>query len=373
MIYDMPFSLLGESTTVLYNNDSQDTADQIDNFFDKMGIPARVDDINAGVSVTKYFIQLLDIRVLNKVSRCTESLQLFLGVPFIRVEINDKLSFEIPNRSRQNLSLVDTFKTRSFAHSDAHLPISMGHDLEGRNIVYDLAKMPHLLIAGTTGSGKSVFINSLIISLIYHLPASKLRFFMIDPKRVELSAYKNLPHVVEIANDQTDALRILQDVNDIMSMRYKKLEYDGCKNIKEYNQKHPDSQLPRIVVIIDEFADLMMTSAKETEQLIARIAQLARACGIHLVIATQRPVAKVITGLIKSNLPTRVAFSVASGMDSRIILDKTGAEKLTGRGDMLLSVVGGAPQRIQAPYISSQAIDRVVEHVSGLYSLDRRK
>lgn len=300
------------------------------------------------------------------------------------------MGLEIPNPKRQVVFLSEIMGSQVYADMNSPLAIAMGKDISGKPVVADLAKMPHVLVAGTTGSGKSVAINALILSLIYKAEATKVRMILIDPKMLELSVYEAIPHLLApVVTDMRQAANALNWCVAEMERRYKLMSILGVRNLAGYNQKikdakkestsipHPFSltpdnpdpldEMPLIVVVIDELADLMMVAGKKVEELIARLAQKARACGIHLVLATQRPSVDVITGLIKANIPTRVSFQVSSKIDSRTILDQMGAEALLGQGDMLYMPPGtGYPQRLHGAFVSDAEVHRVVEHLKSL-------
>ena len=300
------------------------------------------------------------------------------------------MGLEIPNPKRQVVFLSEIMGSQVYADMNSPLAIAMGKDIAGKPVVADLAKMPHVLVAGTTGSGKSVAINALILSLIYKAEATKVRMILIDPKMLELSVYEGIPHLLApVVTDMRQAANALNWCVAEMERRYKLMSVLGVRNLAGYNQKikeakkegvsipHPFSltpddpepldEMPLIVVVIDELADLMMVVGKKVEELIARLAQKARACGIHLVLATQRPSVDVITGLIKANIPTRVSFQVSSKIDSRTILDQMGAEALLGQGDMLYMPPGtGYPQRLHGAFVSDAEVHRVVEHLKSL-------
>lgn len=274
----------------------------------------------------------------------------------------------MPNEESVIVGLREIIETPAFENFKGPLPFALGKTLSGQNIIGDISKMPHVLIAGATGSGKSVCINSIIISLLYKASPEDLRFIMIDPKMVELNQYNAIPHLlIPVVTDPKKASYALNWGIKEMTDRYQLFKENGVRDIDGYNELmdgQGGEKLPRIVIVVDELADLMMTSPKECENAICRIAQLARACGIHLIIATQRPSVDVITGLIKANIPSRIAFSVASNTDSRTILDMAGAEKLLGKGDMLYYPVGKSkPLRVQCTFVSDAEINRVINAV----------
>ena len=275
------------------------------------------------------------------------------------------VGIEIPNRVKRGIFIKEMLSSPAFTDSEAQLLLALGKTISGEPYVADLAKMPHLLIAGSTGSGKSVCLNALITSLIYRLHPDEIRFILIDPKRLELSVYDGLPHLEKpVVTEMKDAEKMLADAVIEMEERYRRLARAGVRNIAEFNSKEKE-QIPYLVIIVDELADLMMSGLSRVETLITRLAQMARAVGIHLILATQRPSVDVITGLIKANFSTRVAFQTASKVDSRTILDCNGAEKLLGKGDMLYSSPGlPEPLRLHGPYISGEETERLVEYIS---------
>jgi S-DNA-T family DNA segregation ATPase FtsK/SpoIIIE len=279
------------------------------------------------------------------------------------------VGIEVPNRDVTKVFLREVIDSVEFAKARSKASFAVGKDISGSCIIGNIAKMPHMLIAGTTGSGKSVCTNSLIISLLYKSTPDEVRFIMVDPKMVELAPYNGIPHLlIPVVTDPKKAAGALQWAVFEMMKRYKTFSEHGVKKLEEFNKlaKTRDDleTLPSVVVVIDELADLMLVAAKEVEESICRVAQMGRAAGVHLVIATQRPSADVITGLMKANIPSRIAFAVASSLESRIILDTVGAEKLVGKGDMLYAPLGaGKPQRVQGCFISPEEIDEVVQFV----------
>ncbi|MGN0194157.1 MAG: DNA translocase FtsK [Pseudoramibacter sp.] len=348
-------------------------AHQIEDTLKEFKVNANIVGVDVGPSITRFEVQPAPGVKVGKIVALSDDLALRLATSDIRLEApipgKSAVGIEVPNAVSDVVALGDIIKTPVFQKSEAKLPFALGKTLSGQNVIGDISKMPHLLIAGATGSGKSVCINTMIISLIYKLSPEDLRFIMIDPKMVELNVYNALPHMlIPVVTDPKKAAYALNWGIKEMTDRYQLFKDAGVRDIKGYNKKalqNGEKKLPRIVIIIDELADLMMTSPKEVESAICRIAQLARACGIHLVIATQRPSVDVITGLIKANIPSRIAFSVASNTDSRTILDQVGAEKLLGKGDMLYFPVGKSkPLRVQGTFVSDNEINRVVSAVS---------
>jgi S-DNA-T family DNA segregation ATPase FtsK/SpoIIIE len=333
------------------------------------GIEARVRGVNSGPTVTQYELQpAVGVPVRKIVSHQTD-LSLALAAPIrIQAPIPGKaaIGVEVPNKAAQLVTLRDVVQSGAFGDIRSRLAVALGADVSGHPVVGDLARMPHLLIAGATGSGKSVCINAVLAGFLLQATPAQLKLILIDPKRVELSGFADIPHLlVPVVVEPDAAVASLRWAVKEMEERYKLFASHGARNITAFNERSPQlglNPLPNIVVIIDELADLMMVAAGEIEDLICRIAQLARAVGIHLIVATQRPSADIITGLIKANIPSRVAFAVSSGVDSRVILDEMGAEKLLGRGDMLyLPIDQGKARRLQGAYVSDRELDRLIE------------
>jgi S-DNA-T family DNA segregation ATPase FtsK/SpoIIIE len=351
----------------------------IEETLQSFGAPGRVVEINTGPVITQFGIEpgYLTARGGNKsrvkvsaIAQLDKDLQLALGAKAIRVEApvpgKGFVGIEVPNDEAATVSLRDVMESREFTRIKSPLAIALGQSVDGAPVAADLTSMPHLLIAGTTGSGKSVCVNAIIASLILRNSPEIVKFIMVDPKRVELTGYNGIPHLVApVVVELERIVGVLKWVTREMDERYKKFSNAGARNIVDYNNHLPstDEPMPYIVVIIDELADLMMLAPDETERVITRIAALARATGIHLVIATQRPSVDVVTGLIKANFPARIAFAVASGIDSRVILDQPGAERLLGRGDMLyMSGDAPAPRRLQGVFVSDQEINNMTRY-----------
>ena len=336
------------------------------------GVKAKIVEVNVGPSITRFELQLDPGVKVNKFVNLSSDLALSLATSDIRIEApipgKAAVGIEVPNDISEIVGLREIIETPQFINSKSPLTFALGKTLSGENVIGDIGKMPHVLIAGSTGSGKSVCINSIIVSLIFKSSPEELRFIMIDPKMVELNQYNAIPHLlIPVVTDPKKASYALNWGLKEMTDRYMLFKEAGVRDIEGYNEhmtKSGEKKLPRIVIVIDELADLMITSPKECENAICRIAQLARACGIHLIIATQRPSVDVITGLIKANIPSRIAFSVASNTDSRTILDTGGAEKLLGKGDMLYYPVGQSkPTRVQCTYVSDSEINAVIDAV----------
>ncbi len=352
----------------LKNNQTR-LADTIHSF----GIEAKIINVTRGPSVTRYELELDQGVRLNKLTNLADDIALALGASGVRIApIPDKISMvgiEVPNKLVSPVYIHDVIDSGAFRNHESKVAFAIGKDIGGNCIVGNIAKLPHMLIAGTTGSGKSVCTNSLIVSLLYKATPEEVRLIMVDPKMVELGIYNGIPHLlIPVVTDPKKAAGALQWAVTEMMKRYRAFSEVGVRDLKSYNAhaaRQPDMEkMPQIVVVIDELADLMLVAAKEVEESICRVAQMGRAAGMHLVIATQRPSADVITGLMKANIPSRIAFAVASAMESRIILDTAGAEKLVGRGDMLYFPLGaGKPTRVQGCLISDQEVADVVEFV----------
>ena len=339
------------------------------------GVDAQPGDVVRGPSVTRYEFTLSQGVKLSKITNLQDDIALALGASGVRIApIPNKISVvgvEVPNKLVSPVSIRTVLESTEFTTHPSTTAFAVGKDISGKNIVGNISKLPHVLIAGTTGSGKSVCTNSLIVSMLYKSTPEEVRFIMVDPKMVELAPYNGIPHLlIPVVTDPKKAAGSLQWAVTEMMRRYRMMADAGVRDLESYNKQaraSADDELepmPQIVVVIDELADLMLVAAKEVEESICRIAQMGRASGIHLVIATQRPSADVITGLMKANIPSRIAFAVASAMESRIILDTAGAEKLVGRGDMLYAPLGaGKPTRVQGCFITPEEIERVVGFV----------
>ena len=350
-------------------NNSKRLADTLRSF----GVDARAGEVIHGPSVTRYEFTLDQGVKLSKITNLQDDIALALGASGVRIApVPNKISavgIEVPNRTVTAVRIRDVIESREFIDHPSPVAFAVGRDIGGSNIVGNIARLPHVLIAGTTGSGKSVCTNSLIVSLLYKSTPDEVRFIMVDPKMVELAPYNGIPHLlIPVVTDPKKAAGALQWAVFEMMKRYKMFSEKGVKDLAGYNALSETDEdvkkLPTVVVVIDELADLMLVAAKEVEESICRVAQMGRAAGMHLVIATQRPSADVITGLMKANIPSRIAFAVASSMESRIILDTPGAEKLVGKGDMLYSPLGDSkPTRVQGCFITPEEIERVVAFV----------
>ena len=344
-------------------------------------IEAHIINVTRGPSVTRYEVELEKGVRLNKLTTAADDIALSLGASGVRIAaVPGKISvvgIEVPNRAVTTVSLREVIDSQDFHKAKSLSSFAVGKDIGGNCIVGNIAKLPHMLIAGTTGSGKSVCMNSIIISLLYKASPDDVKLIMVDPKMVELGIYNGIPHLlIPVVTDPKKAAGSLQWAVAEMMRRYKAMSDVGVRDLESYNsimesQETDGHKLPQVVVIIDELADLMLVAAKEVEESICRIAQMGRAAGIHLIIATQRPSADVITGLMKANIPSRIAFAVASAMESRIILDTQGAEKLVGRGDMLYAPIGsGKPKRVQGCFVSDPEVEAVATYVKSKFSTD---
>ena len=343
-------------------------------------IDARIINVTRGPSVTRYEVELDKGVRLSKLTSCADDIALSLGASGVRIAaVPGKISIvgiEVPNRAVTMVSLREVIDSPEFNKSKSKSSFAVGKDIGGSCIVGNIAKMPHMLIAGTTGSGKSVCMNSIIISLLYKAGPEDVKLIMVDPKMVELANYNGIPHLmIPVVTDPKKAAGSLQWAVVEMMRRYKAMSDLGVRDLESYNNiiesEGEGEKLPHLIIIIDELADLMLVAAKEVEDSICRIAQMGRASGIHLVIATQRPSADVITGLMKANIPSRIAFSVASAMESRIILDTQGAEKLVGKGDMLFAPIGcGKPLRVQGCFVTDSEVEAVTSYVKSNFNAD---
>ena len=348
------------------------------------GVNGKIREIQPGPVVTQFEFEPAPGVKINKIANLSDDLALAMSAVSVRIiaPIPGKsvVGIELPNKNRAMVFLAELMKSKEFTAGKAKLPFAMGKDISGKAYVSDLASMPHLLVAGTTGSGKSVAVNTLICSIVYNSPPEEVKFVMVDPKMVELSIYEDIPHLAApVVTDARKAANVLKNVVEEMENRYSVLASMKVRNIDSYNQKaQTDSELPLmpyLVVIVDEFADLMLVAGKEVEQSIIRIAQMARAVGIHLVLATQRPSVNVITGIIKANMPARLSFRVSSKVDSRTIIDTSGAELLLGKGDSLFIPPGMSDTlRVHGCFVSDDEVGRIVEYLKTLgepeYNMD---
>ena len=359
-------------------------AKKLQDTLDSFGVKVKMGDVSCGPSVTRYELVPEQGVKVNSITRLADDIKLSLAASDIRIEApipgKAAVGIEVPNAKRNTVTLRELLESPEFINAKSNVTFAVGKDIGGKTIVTDIAKMPHMLIAGATGSGKSVCINTLIMSILYKANPNDVKFIMVDPKMVELTAYADIPHMlIPVVTDPKKASAALNWAVQEMTVRYEKFAALGVRDIKSYNKKiaglkHNDDntyeKMCQIVIVVDEFADLMMVASNEVEDAVCRLAQLARAAGIHLVLATQRPSVNVITGLIKANIPSRIALSVSSAIDSRTIIDGSGAEKLLGNGDMLFAPQDyPKPVRVQGAFVSDEERDKVVaflkEHMNG--------
>ncbi|OPY57216.1 MAG: DNA translocase SpoIIIE [Pelotomaculum sp. PtaU1.Bin035] len=356
-----------------FNKDINENIRILEETLESFGVNAKVTQVSRGPAITRYEIQPPSGVKVSRIVSLADDIALGMAAPGVRIEApipgKAAVGIEVPNKEVSMVHLRDLLETQEFIHSDSKLTISLGKDIAGNPVVADLAKMPHLLIAGATGAGKSVCLNTLIVSILFKATPEEIKFLMIDPKMVELAMYNGIPHLVSpVVIDPKKAATSLRWAVKEMEHRYELFATAGVRDITRYNKmfknKEPDSgqlPLPLIVVIIDELSDLMMVAPADVEDAVCRLAQMARAAGIHLLVATQRPSVDVITGLIKANIPSRISFAVSSQIDSRTILDMAGAEKLLGKGDMLFFPVGASkPVRVQGAYLSDKEVEDLV-------------
>ena len=350
-----------------------DTAAKLQKTLYSFGVSAKVENVSVGPTITRYELKPAEGTRVSKIANLADDIALNLAAETIRIEApipgKQAVGIEVPNKEKEAVHLREVIESSEFENNKSKLSVALGKDVAGKTIIADIGKMPHVLIAGSTGSGKSVCINSIITSIIYKAKPSEVKLVMVDPKVVELSVYNGIPHLlIPVVTDPKKAAGALAWAVQEMDDRYNKFAQKGVRDLKGYNKaiekENENAKLPQIVIIIDELADLMMVAAKEVEEAICRLAQKARAAGMHLVIATQRPSVDVITGLIKANVPSRIAFAVSSQVDSRTILDSTGAEKLLGKGDMLFYPVGASkPLRVQGAFVSDDEVEKIVDFI----------
>jgi S-DNA-T family DNA segregation ATPase FtsK/SpoIIIE len=369
-------TILDPATVVsIENNIDKERGALIEETLASFGAPAKIVEIKRGPTITQFGVEPLFVenrsgrtRVrVSKIANLADDLALALAAPRIRIQApvpgHSYVGIEVPNTEASRVTLLEVLESKNFTRKKTRLKIALGMNVAGEPVASDLYGLPHLLIAGTTGSGKSVCVNSIICCLLLNNSPADLRLILVDPKRVEMTGYNHIPHLLApVIVDTEKVVNALQWVQREMDARYHRFSQVGSRNILDYNSQHAE-KLPYIVVVIDELADLMMLAPDETERSLTRLAQLARATGIHLILATQRPSTDVVTGLIKANFPARVAFAVASNTDSRVILDQPGAERLLGRGDMLFQAPdAAAPVRLQGVYITDHEIARTVDY-----------
>ena len=350
-----------------------DTATKLQKTLYSFGVSAKVENVSVGPAITRYELKPAEGVRVSKIANLADDIALNLAAETIRIEApipgKQAVGIEVPNKEKETVHLREVLESEEFQNNKSKLTVALGKDVAGNTELADIAKMPHVLIAGSTGSGKSVCINTIITSIIYNAKPSEVKLVMVDPKVVELSVYNGIPHLlIPVVTDPKKAAGALAWAVQEMDDRYNKFATKGVRDLKGYNKaiekEEGSGKLPQIVIIVDELADLMMVAAKDVEEAICRLAQKARAAGMHLVIATQRPSVDVITGLIKANIPSRIAFAVSSQVDSRTILDTVGAEKLLGKGDMLYFPSGAPkPARVQGAFVSDEEVEKIVDFV----------
>ncbi len=373
-----PTSLLGKSSKKSNKTGAKaltEKATQLQRTLHSFGVSAKVENISVGPAITRYELKPAEGVRVSKIANLADDIALNLAAESIRIEApipgKQAVGIEIPNKEKESVPLRDVIESDEFEDNNSKLTVGLGKDVAGSVVLADIAKMPHVLIAGSTGSGKSVCINTIITSIIYNAKPSEVKLVMVDPKVVELSVYNGIPHLlIPVVTDPRKAAGALAWAVQEMDNRYNLFAEKGVRDLKGYNNAVENSseetsgKLPQIVIIIDELADLMMVAAKEVEDSICRLAQKARAAGMHLVVATQRPSVDVITGLIKANIPSRIAFAVSSQIDSRTILDQVGAEKLLGKGDMLFYPASASkPIRVQGAFVSDSEVEKIVDFI----------
>jgi len=367
-----PLSLLSNSEGGEANRgDVKQNADIIEQTLASFGIKAEVKEVNYGPAVTQYALQISQGTKLSKITGLSTDLALALASPGGQVRIEAPIAgrslvgVEVPNYSAQYVTLKKMLGSKAMKKHPSKLATALGINVAGQPVIMDIAKMPHILIAGATGSGKSVAVNTFITSILYRSSPSEVKFILVDPKRVELTGYNDIPHLLTpVIVEPKKVVSALKWATDEMDRRYKQLAEVGVRNITGFNELAGYAAMPNIVIVIDELADIMLFAPGEVEESITRIAQMARAVGIHLVLATQRPSVDVITGLIKANIPGRICFNVSSMTDSRVVLDSPGAEKLLGKGDMLFQPPDQAkPLRVQGTYVSDQEIKSLIDFI----------
>ena len=371
-----PLQLLEKATKKTLKGGAKaltDTATKLQKTLYSFGVSAKVENVSVGPAITRYELKPAEGVRVSKIANLADDIALNLAAETIRIEApipgKQAVGIEVPNKEKENVHLREVLESEEFENNKSKLTVALGKDVAGNIQLADIAKMPHVLIAGSTGSGKSVCINTIITSIIYNAKPSEVKMVMVDPKVVELSVYNGIPHLlIPVVTDPKKAAGALAWAVQEMDNRYNLFANKGVRDIKGYNKaiekENELGKLPQIVIIVDELADLMMVAAKDVEESICRLAQKARAAGMHLVIATQRPSVDVITGLIKANIPSRIAFAVSSQVDSRTILDSVGAEKLLGKGDMLFFPAGAPkPSRVQGAFVSDEEVEKIVDFV----------
>ncbi|MCH4890925.1 DUF87 domain-containing protein [Acidaminobacter sp. JC074] len=378
--YKIPSVKLLNKNTTLNSEDKSavyEKAKHLEEILENFNVDAKVISISKGPAITRYEIQLKPGTKMSKITNLSDDIALNLATQQVRIAAvpgKAAVGIEVPNDQTSLVTLREVLETDQFENNDAKLSVGLGKNIAGTPIIADLGKMPHMLIAGATGSGKSVCVNTIITSILLNAKPDEVKFLMIDPKVVELNTYNGIPHLIlPVVTDPKKASVALNWAVQEMTRRYNSFAEHGVRDIKGFNKRFGEDKslfMPQIVVIIDELADLMMVAPNQVEDAICRLAQMARAAGIHLIVATQRPSVDVITGVIKANIPSRVAFAVSSAIDSRTIIDMSGAEKLLGKGDMLYYPVGSTkPQRVQGAFISDEEVESIVDAVKNQFKV----
>ena len=366
-----PLTLLheGQSSSGSVTDEARHNVQILEATLKSFGVAVRITDVSVGPTVTRYELEPAPGVKVSRITNLQDDIALQLAATHIRIEApipgKSAVGIEVPNAKTAEVALRDVLDAPVFRNKKGGVPVALGKDITGKPIVTDLTKMPHLLIAGSTGSGKSVCINTLIMSILFHEQPEEVKLILIDPKVVELSVYNGIPHLrIPVVTEAKKAAGALHWAVQEMEKRYQQFSYAHVRDIGGYNKANPEQHMPYIVIIIDELADLMMAAPDSVEDAICRLAQKARAAGIHLVLATQRPSVDVITGVIKANIPSRISFAVSSQVDSRTILDMAGAEKLIGKGDMLFNPIGAPnPIRVQGAFISDEEVEAVTSYI----------
>ena len=366
-----PLSLLTKTRQSTTDTQAEvaENAQKLEELLASFGVETKITHASRGPSVTRYELEPGPGVKVSKIVNLADDIALQLAATDVRIEApipgKAAVGIEVPNREISSVGLREVLACDEFQHAVGGIAVGLGEDITGQPVITDLAKMPHLLVAGSTGSGKSVCINTLVASILLRSYPDEVKLILIDPKVVELAQYNHIPHLLTpVVTDVKKAAGVLRWAVREMENRYRLFASAKVRNITGYNEANPDSPLPLVVIIIDELADLMMVAPHDVEDAIARLAQMARAAGLHLVLATQRPSVDVLTGTIKANIPSRISFAVSSQIDSRTILDMAGAEKLLGKGDMLFYPIGAPkPRRVQGAFISDADVEKLVEYI----------
>lgn len=366
-----PLSLLhaGQGSPASVKMEVREKVNELEAAFKSFDVAVKITNVSIGPTVTRYELEPAPGVKVSRITRLQDDIALQLAATHVRIEApvpgKSVIGIEVPNKKTAGVALRDVLASDSFQKARGGVPVALGKDITGRTVVTDLTKMPHLLIAGSTGSGKSVCINTIITSILYHEKPEEVKLILIDPKVVELSVYNGIPHLrIPVVTEPKKAAGALHWAVKEMEARYQQFASSHVRDISGFNKAHPEGHMPYIIIIIDELADLMMVAPDSVEDAICRLAQKARAAGIHLLLATQRPSVDVITGIIKANIPSRISFAVSSQIDSRTILDMAGAEKLIGKGDMLFKPSGmSSPIRVQGAFISDEEVEQVTSFI----------